>query len=188
MTERFVCPGCGRWLRVPAGCTEPRLSCPHCLAEVANLAAPQGIQAGPPAAAPASSSAIQAPARWGAGAALDVDVRRDQRGTGCGIILLAILGILGLAYGLTGTAVALHEGLAWPLLTLLVVVVVAAGISALRVYRRPQHPMGAQGAFRVVLNTLALLGGVVAAGVLLAVAAFIIFFFICLSEFRNARF
>jgi hypothetical protein len=118
---------------------------------------------------------------------VDVDVRRDQRRTGCGIILLAVLGVLGLAYGLTGTAIALKEGVGWPLLALLVVVAVAVGISALRVYRRPQQPAGAQGVGRVVLNTLALLGGVVAAWLVLAVAAVIILFVVCLSELSGGR-
>jgi hypothetical protein len=94
-------------------------------------------------------------------AGVDADVRRDQRRTGCGILLLAVVGGLGLLYGLTGTAVALHEGVAWPLLAVLVFVTVAGGISALWVYHRPHHPTGARGVGRVVLNTLALLGVVV---------------------------
>jgi hypothetical protein len=184
MTQRFVCQSCGRGLRVPEGCTEPLLTCPHCLAEVANPAASpmasQDIQAELPSPAP-GSGAIQTSPLPSLGVGVDLDVRRDQHRTGCGIRLLAALGGLGLVYGLVGTAIAANEGEFWPLLALLAFLVLVGGISTLRVYRRPQPPTGTQGAGQVLLRTLTVLGVVVGAGCLLAGAAVIYLFVLCFS-------
>jgi hypothetical protein len=101
---------------------------------------------------------------------VDVDVRRDQRGTGCGIILLTVLGGLGLAYGLVFPGALVISALAgnvdalwvlWPTWALLVFLAVAGGITTIRRSRAAvdvdvrhlQRRMG----WRII--TLALLGG-----------------------------
>jgi hypothetical protein len=119
----------------------------------------------------------------------DVDVRRDQRGTGAGFVLLAILGGLGLPYVVLFTAnyfTDLHldtkgVGFAWPYMVLAAVVFGVAAISAVRVYNRPQPPTGAAGVGRIIVNTVAITGAIFGGLTLLALAAIIVLFIVCLS-------
>src|SRR5262249_39277677 len=138
-------------------------------------------------AAPAGS-AIQAPPMRRTGATVDLDVRRYQRGIGCGTIVLAILGGLSLIYSLSGTVIVAKEGVVWPLLVLLVVLLIVGTISAQRAYHRPQPPAGTLGVGRFILDALAILGIVGICFVLLAFAAFIVLFFVCLSSLQHGGF
>jgi hypothetical protein len=179
MAERFACPACGQGLRVPAGCDDSRLTCPRCLADIPNPAAGT-FQAAPPLAAGGAIREAPAP-RWVARPP-DVAVRRDQRGTSVGLILLAVLGgvgllLLGLPIGLSG----LESGTAAPLVVLVGILLFFALISAVWVYGRGPAPTGARGIGRVIVGTLAITGVVFAVLVLLAVAAVIVLFVVCFS-------
>jgi hypothetical protein len=111
---------------------------------------------------------------------LDLDVRRDhQRTSGC-MVVLAVIGVLGILYFIgLGMNWGPRAGGMWA--TLLIGLLFCAGISALRVYTRPQPPTGGQGVGRVLFGTLALAGAVIGAGLLLLLAIGLFLFVVCLA-------
>jgi hypothetical protein len=124
MAHSLQCPGCRLWLRIPDGVTEPSLSCPHCLARLPNPAAGTadgGIQTAPSSEArpltcptcgeaiegqwrycPACREDLRSPAVRRLRPGADVDVRRDQRGTGGAGIGLGILLLFGVVLFFAG--------------------------------------------------------------------------------------
>jgi hypothetical protein len=102
-----------------------------------------------------------------------VDVRRDQRGTGCAVAFLAILGGLGLVSILAMSV---------PGVVVLVGVLGAAALAANRVYSRPHTTTGPEGFGRVVVQTLAFAGMIFGILILLAVAALIVLFVVCMTH------
>ncbi len=201
MAQRVPCPGCGKTLRIPDGVTAPWLSCPHCLAQLPNPQAAAGIQTTPSAPAarttcPACGETIEGTWRYcpvcredlrrpggpRGSAVPDVDVRRAQRGTSVFLILLAVLGGLGFAYGVLVSVAMLGEGTAWPAAIFLAIVLGIGALSAVRVYDRPQPPTGARGVGSVVVRTLAGLGCLFGVLVLVGIASIIILLIVCLSN------
>jgi hypothetical protein len=110
-----------------------------------------------------------------------VDVRRDRRRTGVALVLLAILGGLGVAHMLCIGVGLLSQGLGWLLVIGVAVGAGVAGISAVRVYHRPQTQAAAPGVGRVFFNTLVVFGVIYGVFLLLALAAFVFLFIACLS-------
>jgi hypothetical protein len=111
-----------------------------------------------------------------------VDVRRDRRRTSVALVLLAILGGVAVAHMLLIVVAGLSEGTAWPLVIVTAVVAGVVAIIAVRVYHRPQTRAAAPGIGRVFVNTLVVFGVVYGVFLLLALAAFIFLFIICLSR------
>jgi hypothetical protein len=115
-----------------------------------------------------------------------VDVRRDQHRTGGCLVVLAVIGVLGILYFI-GLAMNWGHGAGSMWATLLTALVVLAGISAARVYSRPQPPTGGQGLERVLFGTLALAGGVIASLLLLGLAIGLFLFVVCLAGAGGGR-
>jgi hypothetical protein len=143
---QVTCPGCQRPLRIADGVTQPWVTCPRCLARVAN---PQAQAAGGPD-----------------GLEVDYEVRRDVQKTGWLLVVLAGLGALTLLW--VGRAVIKSTG---DLLTMLTGLGVLAALSAAYVLWRRPGGTPLESAGRVAVGTLALVGAIVAIG--LAAVAFL---------------
>jgi hypothetical protein len=189
MSQRLTCPGCGHTLRIPDDRANATLTCPDCLARVAVPEA-AGIQREPPAAAavtaapacPGCGQPVESgwrvcphcreplrPPRARAGGIrvpdLDLDVRRDSRGTGGLLVVLAALGGLGAGYALLFGVAAWGEGEPALFFLTLGVLFVLGLISAAIVYTRQGGGTRPPGIRRVVVGTLALAGGLLVLGV-----------------------
>ncbi|HEV3119487.1 MAG TPA: hypothetical protein VGY58_20690 [Gemmataceae bacterium] len=115
------------------------------------------------------------------GLAPDRDVRQDSKGVGCGLVGLAVLGALGLgSYFLPSMAYAAQTGQIMPFIPLALVVLLLGGIATGVMFARTRHNPQARGIGRVIFGTL------VGAGILclIALAAGIVFFVVCLAGFR----
>jgi hypothetical protein len=186
MSTRLTCPGCGRTLLLPDDCTAELLSCPRCLAHIPNpqagdtSAAVQTTPSPPPPAVLATG--VQRGPRRLSSPDVDVDVRRDNRGTSALMIVLAVFGGLGVAYALSiGFALAQESKSLQPILYLLVFLAVITLISGLVVLTRPSATLGAN-IGRTILGVLSITGAIIVVGVLSAVAFFIFALAICLSK------
>jgi hypothetical protein len=180
MSTHLTCPGCGRVLILPGGCTAEVLSCPRCLAHLDNpqtAARSADVQTETP---PARSSIT--PERLPFVADVDVEVRRDKRGTSVLMILLAALGSIGVAYALLGSFVMLREGEFLPLFCVLGVAVVLTLISAAWVATHEPGETPAANIGRTVLGVLTISGVIIGVGTLLVVAGLILLFAVCLSN------
>jgi hypothetical protein len=186
MSTRLTCPGCGRSLFLPDDCTAELLSCPRCLAHIPNPQAgdtPAAVQTTPsPPPTPPATGVQRGPRRLRS-PDVDVDVRRDSRGTSVLMIVLAVFGGLGVSYALlVGFAIAAEDRAVEPLLILLGVLAVITVISGLLVFaRRPSPTMGAN-IGRTILGALSITGAVVLVGFLLMVALFIFALVVCLAN------
>jgi hypothetical protein len=115
------------------------------------------------------------------GLAPDREVRQDTRGVGCGLVGLAVLGALGLGiYFLPSMAYVARTGEIMPVIPLVLVVLLLGGIATGVMFARTRHNPEARGIGRVIFGTL------VGAGILclVALAAGIVFFVVCLASFR----
>lgn len=118
MSARKSCPSCGVALRIPAEARGAALTCPRCLARVE---APAG-----------SGSAGQDSA--------DVEAWWDTRAAGVGLIIMAVLGIAGLAYFFVGPRPFPRTGTEWTLVIVTAVLFVAVLVAAVREVRKPEDP------------------------------------------------
>ncbi|HEV3083238.1 MAG TPA: zinc ribbon domain-containing protein [Gemmataceae bacterium] len=218
MPQQVKCAACGRWLRFPDDLQEQWLTCPRCLAHVAN---PNRPAAGATAAGGTSTAVTEAypvsppiptPPRTcpGCGKTLDPewrfcpycehdaarrslrrgslsvdrDVRQDTRGTGCGLIGLAVLGAIGLAMALIPSfGIAAEMRSIGPLMPVTLVVLVLAGIATGIMFARTTGNPAARGVGRVILGTL------VGAGIIsLVILAGLVFLFIaCMASSPRFR-
>jgi hypothetical protein len=152
--QQTICPSCRQPLRVPDDVRSRWLSCPRCLARVANPGAP---------------------ALLGGRGTADEEVHRDNRGIGIGLTILAILGGLGVTRALLFTAAAGGlAGLATIMVPLHFLGLLTTGIMFWRTRDNP----AARNVGRVVVGTLASVGVLV----LLALAAVIFLFVLCLTQ------
>ena len=104
----------------------------------------------------------------------DIDVRRDQKGTSCSLIALAVLGGIGVVFMGFQAAVALNQGYYQPLITLVVGLLFLAGLTTIIVFVRSRGNPGASGWRRVVVGTLALVGTLTASVLALLVFLFVV--------------
>jgi hypothetical protein len=182
MSTRITCQGCGRLLVLPPDCTAEVLSCPRCLTRIDNPQAAGSIYPLQAEVPPVRQTAVTpSPASRERGpriAEMDVDVSRDNRRTGCLMILLPVIGGAGIAYALLGGVAMLGEGEFRPMLILLFVLTVLTLLSAGWGASRPK------GAYlgRTVLGVLTIAGAIIGVGALLCVAALILLFAVCLSS------
>jgi hypothetical protein len=107
----------------------------------------------------------------------DPQVRRDQRGTGWGLGMLAFLGSVGLFFTLAAGS---EAGGGVFTIILLVLLMVVAGTAAWT-YSRPNPPQGAAGIGRVAVGTLQVLGMLFAGLFLLLLTVWGFFFLACLA-------
>lgn len=160
MPQRLNCPWCERALRIDNALQAPHVTCPNCLRSIPNPAAPEIVSATASRPRPAT---------------LDTEVDHDTKGTGCGLIVLAVLGGLGIvqmALGALSVApddpsflIALAVGLVF-------LALVSVGVVAARSCRDPRaFTFG-----RVVFGMLAIYGGLMlgamALGILFVVVCF----------------
>jgi hypothetical protein len=209
MAEPILCPSCQTPLSVPADFQLAWLTCPRCLAVVANPAAQAVTQE-----TPATPAAVRSPVRRAAEGetrptelcpacgkptqsqwvfcpyceeplnspfgGVDARVRRDTRRTGVGMVLLAVLGGLGIGYALLGGgAMLVQEGDPSLFLGVLVGLVVLAGVVTLFTLARSRGDFKARGVGRIFLGTLKLAGALIAIGGILTVAAVVFIFAVC---------
>jgi hypothetical protein len=85
MPYRVTCPHCETALRVADEVPATAVTCPHCLGRIPNP--------GPVAAGSAGGAVLAV--------AVDDETRRDNRGTGCGVLLLVTLVAMGIAFGVS---------------------------------------------------------------------------------------
>jgi len=81
----MTCPHCETALRVADEVGATAVTCPHCLGRIPNP--------GPAAAGTARGDVLAV--------AVDDEARRDNRGTGCGVLLLVVLVVAGIAFGVS---------------------------------------------------------------------------------------
>jgi hypothetical protein len=207
MSQRLPCPGCGHTLRVPDDRGNATLTCPHCLARVPGPEA-AGIQREPPgevAVAPGPSCPEcgqptepgwrvcpycreplrppRAPARGLRVPDLDLDVRRNSRGTGGLLVVLAVLGGLGAGYALLFGIAAWGEGDPALFFLTLAVLFVLGLVNAAIVYTGRRGDARPPGVGRVVVGTLAWVGGLLVLGV----AVLVFLFAVCLAAYSGFR-
>jgi hypothetical protein len=177
MSSRLTCPGCGRFLLLPGDCTAEKLTCPRCLADIANPQAPDassGVQTGAPAARPSTPapSAVTPRVEWTRG--VDGDVRRDSRGTSGCLVLLATLGGIGVV-SLAWLSLAIGaQAVIFTLIALLVLTV----ISVAWVARHPREEAEGSVASRTVFGVLVISGTIM----LLVIAVLIFFLVVCMMN------
>jgi hypothetical protein len=191
------CPGCKARLRIAEGIDTPTVTCPRCLAEAPNLR----TQAAPAQAEPVPQGHISCPrcgkavlphyyfcphcnaAIYGREAHADKDdaereVQGDTKRTGCLLIVLAVLGVIGtVSYGLPlmGAALADRDRTAAQVLTISVaVLIVIAGV--VLAFGWGRWTIGES-----ILRVFAAIGAVMVAGVVLIAALVIFLFIVCLA-------
>jgi hypothetical protein len=113
---------------------------------------------------------------------LDEDVRRDRKGTSVILIILAILGGFGLlSYASMALSALAHQEYSYFLilvLGLLFLGLISTGI----VFWRSRDNPGQVGFARVIVGTLALMGGLLILSCLTGLAVFIYWFVVCLTS------
>jgi hypothetical protein len=201
MLHSQVCPGCKARLRIADGIVSPTVTCPRCLAEVSNPSAGQG--------APAESAASEAykpcprckkpilphyyfcpncnAALFGrpgtsvpADEIIERDVRRDTGSISVMLMVLAVLGVMGaISFGLPllGGAMQGRGAAIMPLVTGVAVLIAVGGLSLIFGGRRF--------AAENVLRLFAIVGGLFAGAVVLALALFVFLFVTCLAGTRG---
>jgi Double zinc ribbon len=213
VARELTCPSCGHVLRVPEDMQEPWVTCPRCLASV-NNPLEQSITAAPPPATPtaAISAETQHPSmcpgcsknidpQWrfcphcnyplqSRDERFDVrvperDIRRDSKRTGAGLILLAVLGALGIGGNLLAALGAAAEGRSLtPLFAVGLAIAFLAAVATGIMFLRTRHDPSARGVRRVIFGTLALMGGLMAAAIVVALAVIIFVLVACWGGFR----
>lgn len=163
MPSEIVCPACRHRLEVPDDAPGFPLTCPRCLARIA---------AQPPGPVPPGRGTL--PRR-----AADVEIQRDTRRTGVGLVILAVLGGLGIANYLFAAGVAAVQGEVRPILIFLVSLAFLVLLSTGLVLWRTRENPAARGVGRVILGTLALAGAVFGVAFVLVVAVIIFLFIVC---------
>jgi hypothetical protein len=182
------CPSCGGRLQIPPWLRSRHLTCPRCLAGIRNPNAstePPAPATGPTGPCPVCAEDIDARARVcplcgervdGEELNLEGEVRRDSGLLKAGFIGLAGLGALGIAHVLLAYRPTMDPA-KWGILFAIFAGVLGAGI-VLNLKR--ENPV-ARGAGRAILGTLAVAGGLFVLGFLLAIAALVYLFVVCLS-------
>ncbi len=186
MNTRITCPNCRRLLLLPADCTAEVLSCPRCLTAIDNpqaAEAPTNVPAEAPPREPSVTSApLPAPVVPPRSAEVDAEVRSDNRGTSRRMIFLAVLGGVGISYALLGSFALLGHGEIWQALLVLSALMVLTFFSAVWVIGSESDATIGGNIGRIVLRVLTISGVIVAVGALLALAALILLFVVCLSS------
>jgi hypothetical protein len=153
--SEMICVSCRHVLHVPDVLRAPTFTCPCCLAELPN---PNSAVAGDVAPS------------------LEREVRRDTRRTGGCLLVLAVLGALGLGSGLLVSIPAVEGGGgASFILALLFLLLLVAGVGL--AYARPN--LVGPGFARILLGGLAVLGGLFAFSLVLALALIIFLLVSC---------
>ena len=166
MPSEIICPACGQRLTIAEEARGAPLSCPRCLAKLPAQ----------PATAPPFARAIRAQRL------LDTEVHSDTRRTGAGLIVLAVLGGLGIAYYLFVAIVfGVSAGDVTPVVIFLVVLAFLALLSTGIVLWRTRANPAARGVGRIVFGTLTLAGIVTLGIIILCIALLVFFFAVCLS-------
>jgi hypothetical protein len=129
MTAKRTCPSCGVGLRVPAGAHGAALTCPRCLGKIEET--PDG------GSRPRRDGSVDAEVWW------------DTKGAGVGLIVLAVLGIVGLAFFLVSDSPFPRTGGEWSLVMLTGALFLAVLAAAVVEVRKPQDP-AAQGVARML--------------------------------------
>jgi hypothetical protein len=180
MSERIKCPSCSTGLILPESVRGSSATCPRCLAMVSvpeTRGEPDAIQAERPERREGALScphcgrtveAIWITCPWcdeplrgrerGRNGAADLDVRRDTKRTGCFVIGLAGIGVLGILVLGGQTFSWAAESNVIPLVYFVVALLFLAGLSTLIVFVRSGGNPGASGFRRVAVGTLALAG------------------------------
>ena len=164
MPAEVTCPSCGQRLRIPDEHPGLALTCPRCLAKLA-----PGVTATP------TARGMQ-PQR-----VPDVEIRRDTRRIGVGLILLAVLGGLGIAYYFFVAGAIATRGQTDPLLSGFVGLAFLALVGTGLVLWRTRANPAAQGLGRVIIGTLALAGALIAGIFLLWLALIVFILAVCIS-------
>ena len=160
MPTELACPSCRKPLRIADGITRPWVTCPQCLARVAN---PQGRETG-------EADRLE----------VDYEVHRDVRKTSWLLIALACVGaftLLHVGFMVVAGVPLESEGL---LAYGLGLGVLAALSAAYVLWRRPgRTPLASAG--RIVVGTLALVGTIVAGTLAVGLAIVVFLFAVCLT-------
>jgi hypothetical protein len=201
MPQTQECPGCKARLRIADGVASRTVTCPRCLAEVPNPGAGQPV----PVAEPVTEATRPCPrckkpilphyyfcpncnaplfGRGGSNVPADEivenDIRRDTGSISVMLAVLAVLGVMGvLSFGLPllGGAMQGRAGAIMPLLTGIAVLIAVGGLSLIFGGRRF--------AAENVLRLLAVVGGLFAGAIVLALALFVFLFVVCLAGSRG---
>lgn len=161
MATPVTCPGCQRPLRLADGVAQTWVTCPHCLARVAN----------PQARGTGDADHLE----------IEHEVRGDVRKTSSLLIVLAGLGALTLLSAVPAAIEGVHTGDSEVLLGLGLILALLISIStACVLWQRPgKTPLESVG--RVAVHTLAIVGSIVAGGIVIGIAVFVFLFAVCLS-------
>jgi hypothetical protein len=165
VAQFISCPSCQRLLEVPEDFFASGFTCPACLANVQN--SPRELP----------------PAKGRFDYLAEYEAQRDVHRTGVGMILLAVLGGIGLSQTLWCIIPVTAEGDFSAAGITLGLVLFLALLSTGIVFWRTRHNPSARGVGRVIVGTLALAGVVV----LLLLAAFIVFFAVCLVQLSRMK-
>jgi len=160
-----TCPSCQRLLQVQADFVVSSFTCPACLARIQ--------YPGKPTAALGTKYDYL----------VEHEVQRDVRRTGTGIIILAVLGGVGLSQFLWCIIPFSAQGDFSAVGIALAFILFLGLLSTAIMFWRTRHDPSARGIGRVVVGTLALAGVVV----LLLLAAFIVFFVVCLVAISRMK-
>ena len=198
MSLNVECPRCGRRLSVAESAGGEQVICPRCLSDVAIPAGREDFQADRPEArerglsCPHCGRAVEPlwltcpwceePLRGGIDRRYgrpDLDVRRDRKRTGVFVILLAVLGLIGLAICGFGAFAELGNGDYVPMIYLAVPLLFLAGLTALIVFLRSGGNMGPDAFRRIVVGTLAMAGGLVVLTMCFVGALFVYVLAVC---------
>jgi len=207
MPHRVTCPSCGRALSVPDDVKTGQLSCPRCLAKFDNpAAASRTVQEPPPLTVtsaetppacplcgehvepawqfcPNCQAALRGSNRGRVVRIVDEDVRRDTKRTSIVLILLAVLGGLGLVYFIwVGTGYFPGAGGGWEVLFAVLIGVPFLGLITTGImFYRTRYDPSQRGIGRVVVGTLAMIGGLLVISCLFGLVVIAFFFVACLS-------
>ena len=216
MARELTCPSCGHVLRIPEGVEELSITCPRCLASVHNpleqavtAAAPSAVAASPtrtevqrPPICPGCGKNIDPQWRFcphcnyplqGRRERFDVriperDIRRDSKRTGAGLIVLANLGAIGIGGNLlVAFGAAANARTLTPLFAVGLAIAFLAAVATGIMFLRTRHDPSARGVRRVIFGTLALTGGLIVAGIGIALAVIIFVFVACFASAPRFR-
>jgi hypothetical protein len=115
----------------------------------------------------------------GRNGAADLDVQRDRKRTGCLVIGLAVIGVLGILVLGEQTFNWVAEFYVELLFYFVVALLFLAGLSTLIVFLRSSGNPGASGVRRVIVGDLTIAGGLVILGGLTILALFIYISVVC---------
>ncbi len=172
MPHEVTCDCCRHVLRVPDSLEEPSFTCPRCLATIRNPGYGRG-----------SSQRPETPLRRIVRTRqVDREVQRDVRTTSVGLILLAVIGGMGIAFYLFASmSIAAEGGGVAPILTIGLLVAFIALVTTGIMYWRTRENPAARGVGRVILGTLAISGGLFLLMIVLGFAAIVFFLVACFT-------